>query len=306
MKALKQLGIVAKATGDQIEVSYKGQKSVIDNTSESIMKYISDISKNNFAETLNFQMRGMTGATKNLSDAWSDMWTAIATGDVGKEIADSIYTASRALDSFTAWLKSAEIQQALGGIVRAFKGAFSTIANFEGWFDFVRLGLGDITAQLDTWYKQLQAYAERAGSIIAQTVHGTTYEVMNRADLSVKMLSKIKELGLENTALIKKSGKVDMSAILQLPKGHPLLDYYMAERKRVTDANKQIKNTELASESEFQKQLADIEKKNDAERKKAYDDLIQTRINLQNSLKTKSLNYNWQKKLTKQEKPMRI
>ena len=322
VKALKQLGIVAKATGDQIEVSYKGQKTVIDNTSESIMKYISDISKNNFAETLNFQMRGMTGATKNLSDAWSDMWTAIATGDVGKEIADSIYTASRALDSFTAWLKSAEIQQALGGIVRAFKGAFSTIANglsnlwqpfadffsnlsdagektckaeigyFEGWFDFVRLGLGDITAQLDTWYKQLQAYAERAGSIIAQTVHGTTYEVMNRADMSVKMLAKIKELGLENTALVKRSGKVDLSAILQLPKGHPLLDYYMAERKRVTDANKQIKNTELASEDAFQKQLADIEKKNNDERKKAYNDLIQTRINLQNSLKTKSLNYN--------------
>ena len=322
VKALKQLGIVAKATGDQIEVSYKGQKSVIDNTSESIMKYINDISKNNFAETLNFQMRGMTGATKNLSDAWSDMWTAIATGDVGKEIADSIYTASRALDSFTAWLKSAEVQQALGGIVRAFKGAFSTIANglsnlwqpfsdffsnlsdagektckaeigyFEGWFDFVRLGLGDITAQLDTWYKQLQAYAERAGSIIAQTVHGTTYEVMNRADMSVKMLAKIKELGLENTALVKRSGKVDLSAILQLPKGHPLLDYYMSERKRVADANKQMKNTELASEDAFQKQLADIEKKNDAERKKAYDDLIQTRINLQNSLKTKSLNYN--------------
>ena len=322
VKALKQLGIVAKATGDQIEVSYKGQKSVIDNTSESIMKYINDISKNNFAETLNFQMRGMTGATKNLSDAWSDMWTAIATGDVGKEIADSIYTASKALDSFTAWLKSAEIQQALGGIVRAFKGAFSTIANglsnlwqpfsdffsnlsdagektckaeigyFEGWFDFVRLGLGDITAQLDTWYKQLQAYAERAGSIIAQTVHGTTYEVMNRADMSVKMLAKIKELGLENTALVKKSGKVDLSAILQLPKGHPLLDYYMSERSRVADANKQMKNAELASEDAFQKQLADIEKKNDAERKKAYDDLIQTRINLQNSLKTKSLNYN--------------
>jgi hypothetical protein len=321
VKALKQLGIVAKATGDQIEVSYKGQQTVIDNTSESIMKYINDISKNNFAETLNFQMRGMTGATKNLSDAWSDMWTAIATGDVGREIADSIYTASRALDSFTAWLKSAEVQQALGGIVRAFKGAFSTIANglsnlwqpfsdffsnlsdagektckaeigyFEGWFDFVRLGLGDITAQLDTWYKQLQAYAERAGSIIAQTVHGTTYEVMNRADLSIKMLAKIKELGLENTALVKRSGKVDLSAILQLPKGHPLLDYYMTERKRVTDANKQMKDAELASEDAFQKQLADIEKKNDAERKKAYDDLIQTRINLQNSLKTKSLNY---------------
>ena len=166
------------------------------------------------------------------------------------------------------------------------------IGYFEGWFDFVRLGLGDITAQLDTWYKQLQAYAERAGSIIAQTVHGTTYEVMSRADLSVKMLSKIKELGLENTALVKKSGKVDLSAILQLPKGHPLLDYYMSERKRVTDANKQIKNTELASEDAFQKQLADIEKKNDDERKKAYNDLIQTRINLQNSLKTKSLNYN--------------
>ena len=103
---------------------------------------------------------------------------------------------------------------------------------------------------------------------------------MNQADLSVRMLSKIKELGLENTALVKKSGKVDLSAILQLPKGHPLLDYYMSERKRVTDANKQIQNTELVSEDAFQKRLADIEKKNNEERKKAYDDLIQTRINL--------------------------
>ena len=64
----------------------------------------------------------------------------------------------------------------------------------------------------------------------------------------------------------------------------------MSERKRVTDANKQMKDAELASEDAFQKQLADIEKKNDEERKKAYNDLIQTRINLQNSLKTKSLN----------------
>ena len=321
VKALKQLGIVAKATGDQIEVSYKGQKSVIDNTSESIMKYINDISKNNFAETLNFQMRGMTGATKNLSDAWSDMWTAIATGDVGKEIADSIYTASRALDSFTAWLKSAEIQQSLGGIVRAFRGAFTTIANglsnlwqpfadffsnladtgektckaqigyFEGWFDFVRLGLGDLTGLLDTWWKQLQAYAERAGAIIAETTHGTTYEVMNRADLSVKMLSKIKELGLENTALVKRSGKVDLSAILQLPKGHPLLDYYMTERQRVTEANKGIKDTAIASETAFQQRLTDIEKKNNQDRNAAYDKLIADRTALIDSLKTKAIEY---------------
>ena len=322
LKSLRQLGITAEQTGDKIELTYKGQKTTIEATNAAIMQYVKNLADTKFADSLKFQMSGMTGATKNLSDAWSDMWTAIATGDVGKEIASMIYEASRALDSFTAVLKSPAIQQSLGGIVRAFKGAFSTIANglsnlwqpfadffsnlsdagektckaeigyFEGWFDFVRLGLGDITAQLDTWYKQLQAYAERAGSIIAQTVHGTTYDVMNRADLSIKMLSKIKELGLENTALVKKSGKVDLSAILQLPKGHPLLDYYMSERKRVTDANKQMKNAELASEDAFQKQLADIEKKNDAERKKAYDDLIQTRINLQNSLKTKSLNYN--------------
>ena len=322
LKSLRQLGITAEQTGDKIELTYKGQKTTIEATNAAIMQYVKNLADTKFADSLKFQMSGMTGATKNLSDAWSDMWTAIATGDVGKEIASMIYEASRALDSFTAVLKSPAIQQSLGGIVRAFRGAFTTIANglsnlwqpfadffsnladtgektckaqigyFEGWFDFVRLGLGDLTGLLDTWWKQLQAYAERAGAIIAETTHGTTYEVMNRADMSVKMLAKIKELGLENTALVKKSGKVDLSAILQLPKGHPLLDYYMAERKRVADANKQIKNTELASESEFQKQLADIEKKNDNERKKAYDDLIQTRINLQNSLKTKSLNYN--------------
>ena len=41
------------------------------------------------------------------------MWTAIATGDVGREIADSIYTASKSIRQLYRWLKSAEIQQAL-------------------------------------------------------------------------------------------------------------------------------------------------------------------------------------------------
>ena len=321
LKSLRQLGITAEQTGDKIELTYKGQKTTIEATNAAIMQYVKNLADTKFADSLKFQMSGMTGATKNLSDAWSDMWTAIATGDVGKEIASMIYEASRALDSFTAVLKSPAIQQSLGGIVRAFRGAFTTIANglsnlwqpfadffsnladtgektckaqigyFEGWFDFVRLGLGDLTSLLDTWWKQLQAYAERAGAIIAETTHGTTYEVMNRADLSVKMLSKIKELGLENTALVKKSGKVDLSAILQLPKGHPLLDYYMTERQRVTEANKGIKDTAIASETAFQQRLTDIEKKNNQDRNAAYDKLIADRTSLIDSLKTKAIEY---------------
>ena len=321
LKSLRQLGITAEQTGDKIELTYKGQKTTIEATNAAIMQYVKNLADTKFADSLKFQMSGMTGATKNLSDAWSDMWTAIATGDVGKEIASMIYEASRALDSFTAVLKSPAIQQSLGGIVRAFRGAFTTIANglsnlwqpfadffsnladtgektckaqigyFEGWFDFVRLGLGDLTGLLDTWWKQLQAYAERAGAIIAETTHGTTYEVMNRADLSVKMLSKIKELGLENTALVKRSGKVDLSAILQLPKGHPLLDYYMTERQRVTEANKGIKDTAIASETAFQQRLTDIEKKNNQDRNAAYDKLIADRTALIDSLKTKAIEY---------------
>ena len=170
LKSLRQLGITAEQTGDKIELTYKGQKTTIEATNAAIMQYVKNLADTKFADSLKFQMSGMTGATKNLSDAWSDMWTAIATGDVGKEIASMIYEASRALDSFTAVLKSPAIQQSLGGIVRAFRGAFTTIANglsnlwqpfadffsnladtgektckaqigyFEGWFDFVRSG----------------------------------------------------------------------------------------------------------------------------------------------------------------------
>ena len=314
IKSLQQLGITAVRVGDQIELTYKGQKETIEANNEALSAYIQKLANVNFGDALKFQMDGMTGATKNLGDAWSDLWTAIATGDAGQEIANIIFKASQALDSFTASLQSPEIQQLMGGFVRLFDGAFSTISNglsnlwspfktffdsldktgndtcqgqigyFEGWFDFVRLGLGDLISYLDVWWNKLQLYAERAGSILYQSIHGTTQDIMNRADLSVKMLEKVKELGLENSALVKRNGKVDLSAILQLPKGHPLLDYYNAEKKRIVESNKDFQNTEIANQDAFDKQLDELDKKRRKERNEAYDTLRNKRIELEKKL----------------------
>ena len=317
LKSLQTLGIQATRVGDQIELTFKGQKTTIEATNVALEQYMQNLAKQNFSQTLDFQMQGMTGATKNLSDAWSDLWTAISTGQVGQEIAKTIFKASQALDKFTAVLNSPEMQQIMGGFVRLFTGAFDTIVEgirsvskpfvqffsnltengektakaeigyFEGWFDFVRLGLGDLISTLDAWWLKTLAYAERFGSWVAEQTHGSTQEIMQQQALQLRMARKVKEMGLETTALMKRNGKVDMSAIMQLPKGHPLLDYYMDQRKAVVEQHKGMTDAVATNEEAFQKQLREIEDNARKERNQKYDELVKTRIDTLNKLNEK-------------------
>ena len=308
VKALQQLGINAEQVGDKLILTYKGQREEIDATNVALEKYMQRLATSNFGDTLNFQMQGMTGATKNLGDAWSDLWTTISTGQVGEEIAKTIFKASQALDSFTSALNSPAMQQMMGGFVRLFTSAFETIANglgnllkpfadffsdindsgnetckaeigyFEGWFDFVRLGLGDLIGWLDKWWQKTQAYAEHIGAVVAQATHGSTEEILREQSLQLKMLQKVKELGLENTAIVKQSGKVDMSAIMQMPKEHPLVKYYMEQRTAVVEAHKHITDGVKSSEENLQEKLKQIDEESRKNRNKYYDDLIKTRL----------------------------
>ena len=312
LKSLQQLGIEADRVGDKLILSYKGQKETIEATNVALERYMQRLAKQNFSQTLDYQMQGMTGATKNLSDAWSDLWTTISTGQVGQEIAKTIFKASQALDKFTSTLNSPAVQQIMGGFVRLFTGAFETIAKvkpfaqffgvinesgektakaeigyFEGWFDFVRLGLGDLISTLDTWWQKTLAYAERFGSWVAEQTHGSTQEIMQQQALQLRMARKVKEMGLETTALMKRNGKVDMSAIMQLPKGHPLLDYYMEQRKAVVDQHKGMTDAVAENEKAFQQQLREIEDNARKERNQKYDELVKTRINTLNKLNEK-------------------
>ena len=317
LKSLQTLGIQATRVGDQIEMTFKGQKTTIEATNVALEQYMQNLAKQNFSQTLDFQMQGMTGATKNLSDAWSDLWTTISTGQVGQEIAKTIFKASQALDKFTSMLNSPEMQQIMGGFVRLFTGAFDTIVEgirsvskpfvqffsnltengektakaeigyFEGWFDFVRLGLGDLISTLDTWWQKTLAYAERFGSWVAEQTHGSTQEIMQQQALQLRMARKVKEMGLETTALMKRNGKVDMSAIMQLPKGHPLLDYYMEQRKAVVDQHKGMTDAVAENEKAFQQQLREIEDNARKERNQKYDELVKTRIDTLNKLNEK-------------------
>ena len=321
LNSLSQLGIKAVQIGDKVTLSYKGQQTTIEATNIALEKYLQDLASANFSQTLDYQMQGMTGATKNLSDAWSDMWSAISTGQVGQEIARTIYAASRALDGFTAALNSPAVQQMMGGFVRLFTGAFDTIANglgnlfkpfvefftnitengekaakaqigyFEGWFDFVRLGLGDLISILDVWWQKTQAYAERFGSWVAEQTHGSTKEILQQQAIQLNMARKVKEMGLETTALMKKNGKVDLSAVMQLPKGHPLLDYYMEQRKAVVEQHKGMADTVAKNEEAFQQRLKDIEENNRKERNAKYDELIKTRIDTIDKLNKTNLDY---------------
>lgn len=320
MKSLKQLGIVATQTSEGLIVEFNGQKETIEATNVAIADYIQRIADSRYSETLQYQMQGLTGATKRVGEAWGDLWRAIATGGVGQAIADSMEGVVRTLDRITVAIQSVEGQQVLGSLVRAFQGAFETISNgvsaiwtpfqsfftnlsdtgadvckaeigyFEGWFDFVRLGLGDLTSQLSTWYETVQAYAERAGAYLHKVMHGTTAEISMRADMQLRVLEKIKELGLENTPLVNpRTQKVDLSQILLLPKDHPLRTFYDEQRTVIANANKQLQDDEVASADVFQRRLKDIEEKARKERNSKYDELRDARLKTLQELDSKSI-----------------
>lgn len=107
-KGLRQLGITAQTEGDKLKVTFKGVTSEIDNSAKGIQQYIQDVAKNNFAEVTEFQMKGLTGAFKNLGDAWADLMFAFGDSGLGEIIRQSVWTAVNALDSLSSFINENE------------------------------------------------------------------------------------------------------------------------------------------------------------------------------------------------------
>lgn len=107
-KGLRQLGITAQAEGDKLKVTFKGVTSEIDNSAKGIQQYIQNIAKNNFAEVTEFQMKGLTGAFKNLGDAWADLMFAFGDSGLGEIIKQSVWVAVDALDGLSSFINENE------------------------------------------------------------------------------------------------------------------------------------------------------------------------------------------------------
>lgn len=129
LRGLQQLGIQAEKSGDKIKVSFKGSVTEIANTKQAMLDYVSSISKSDFAGAAESQMQGLTGAIKNVGDAWGDFLYAVGgngNGGLGEVITQAVWVAVDALDSLSNFINNNQWFQAITSDLARFVTDFRT------------------------------------------------------------------------------------------------------------------------------------------------------------------------------------
>jgi len=92
---LKQLGIKVRTEGDKLRVSFRGITQQIDNDSQSIVGFLTQVGEVDFAGAIAARSATLTGAISNMRDALAEVAVAIGEGgfagaltDVAKRIKD--------------------------------------------------------------------------------------------------------------------------------------------------------------------------------------------------------------------------
>ena len=176
-RALAQLGIVAKETGDKIALTYKGTTTVIEKSNAALTDYFTKIGDQNRG-ALDYLQSGMTGAINHLDNAWSDFVRSISESGLGKAIADTIREVSKVLDGITGWINRNQ----------------KSIQNFfSGWSFYVKK-LGDsfdgLRQDMENWLTTADKVKKTSGeddevgffgwlSSASETLGSKVYELFN-------------------------------------------------------------------------------------------------------------------------------
>lgn len=149
-RALAQLGIVAKETGDKIALTYKGTTTVIEKSNAALTDYFTRIGDQNRG-ALDYLQSGMTGAINHLDNAWGDFVRSISESGLGKAIADTIREVSKVLDGITGWIN---------------RNQKSIQSFFSGWSFYIKQ-LGDsfdgLRQDMENWLTTAEKVKKTSG-----------------------------------------------------------------------------------------------------------------------------------------------
>ena len=129
MGGLKNFGVQAVKVGNDIQATFKGQTTTFKNNREEWLKYIHTISDGNFKQALDVQMGGLTGAFKNLNDAWGDFKFALGENGFGELIASSMRNFAQFLDRITQLINNSDIAVAFNYISQSMSKSFNVFVD---------------------------------------------------------------------------------------------------------------------------------------------------------------------------------
>jgi len=129
---LKQLGVKVKTEGDKLTVNFRGVAKTIDNDGKSIIKFLNDIGKVEFAGSIERQSKTLTGALSNLQDNF-----ALALNEVGEGgLTTALTEVARSMGSVVGESQSLArtIGSVLGSAVKLVADNFKVLAIAVGVF----------------------------------------------------------------------------------------------------------------------------------------------------------------------------
>ena len=207
LRGLQQLGIQAEKSGDKIKVSFKGSVTEIANTKQAMLDYVSSISKSDFAGAAESQMQGLTGAIKNIGDAWGDFLFALGgngNGGLGDVITQAVWIAVDALDSLSNFINNnqwfASITADLSRFMTDFRNGLKYITTeagaaideitgsvgdssgtcgeyvstfFNNFFSLLKIGVTIVTAAVISVLKTVKAAIATAGTALISFAKST-------------------------------------------------------------------------------------------------------------------------------------
>ena len=207
LRGLQALGIQAEKSGDKIKVSLKGSVTEIANTKQAMLDYVSSISKSEFAGAAESQMQGLTGAIKNIGDAWGDFLYALGgngNGGLGEVITQAVWIAVDALDGLSNFINNNQWFQAItadlarfmtdfrnglnyitteaGAAIDEITGAVSDSSTscgeyvgtfFNNFFSLLKIGVTMVTAAVMSVLKTIKAAIATAGTALISFAKST-------------------------------------------------------------------------------------------------------------------------------------
>lgn len=171
LRGLRQMGIAAKDNGKTLLLTYQGQTTEIEKTNEALQRYIINLANTPaMAGILAKTMGGVTGETKQLSEAWGDLSRQIFISGGGNFLSDLFKRSRESLDRFTESLKSEEWIRRINAFgVTANKildGLTTAVGKIGEGFEAIGTGISEVTPEAIKSILQINSNA----GILTQTI----------------------------------------------------------------------------------------------------------------------------------------
>lgn len=139
---LKEFGIKAKVSGDQVSLIFQGVTTKVGNNAKEIESFLIKLGETKFGDAMSLRMATLDGAVSNLGDTWENTFRLVNDAGLGDVMRESVNDAAEALGELNNMLASGEME----GYLEA-----SSIA-WSGWAIDITESIRQVSVFLDgTW-----------------------------------------------------------------------------------------------------------------------------------------------------------